>query len=91
LTYTVQSTVGGKLAQLGQRLIDGASRSLAEDFFRRFEEALAQRYPAATGDATTTPSEPTAQAPASAPLLPAWGWGLTTVVVAAAVYLATRG
>ena len=91
LTYTVQSTVGGKLAQLGQRLIDGASRSLAEDFFRRFEEALAQRYPAATGDATTTPSAPTAQAPAPAPLLPAWGWGLITVVVAAAVYLATRG
>ena len=36
---------------LGQRLIDGASRSLAEDFFRRFEEALAKRYPAAPSDA----------------------------------------
>ena len=84
----MQSTVGGKLAQLGQRLIDGASRSLAEDFFRRFEEALAKRYPATTGDATTAP---TPQAPAPAPLLPAWGWGLITVVVAAAVYLATRG
>lgn len=91
LSYTVQSTVGGKLAQLGQRLIDGASRSLAEDFFRRFDEALALRYPAATSDATTAPSEPPAQAPASTPLLPAWGWGLITVVVAAAVYLATRG
>lgn len=89
LSYTVQSTVGGKLAQLGQRLIDGASRSLAEDFFRRFEEALAQRYPAATGDATPAASAP--DAPGPAPLLPAWGWGLITVVVAAAVYLATRG
>jgi hypothetical protein len=88
LTYTVQSTVGGKLAQLGQRLIDGASRSLAEDFFRRFEEALAKRYPAAPSDAATAPA---VQAPSAAPLLPAWGWGLITVVVAAAVYLATRG
>ncbi len=88
LTYTVQSTVGGKLAQLGQRLIDGASRSLAEDFFRRFEEALAKRYPAAPSDTATAPA---VQAPAPAPLLPAWGWGLITVVVAAAVYLATRG
>jgi len=88
LTYTVQSTVGGKLAQLGQRLIDGASRSLAEDFFRRFEEALAKRYPAAPSDAATAPA---VQAPSAAPLLPTWGWGLITVVVAAAVYLATRG
>ena len=88
LTYTVQSTVGGKLAQLGQRLIDGASRSLAEDFFRRFEEALAKRYPAAPSDAAAAPA---VQAPSAAPLLPAWGWGLITVVVAAAVYLATRG
>ncbi len=35
LSYTVHSTVGGKIAQLGQRLIDGAAKSLAEDFFRR--------------------------------------------------------
>lgn len=88
LTYTVQSTVGGKLAQLGQRLIDGASRSLAEDFFRRFEEALAKRYPTAPSDAATAPA---VQAPSAATLLPAWGWGLITVVVAALVYLATRG
>ncbi len=40
LHYTVQSRIGGKLAQLGQRLIDGAAKSLAEDFFRRFEEAI---------------------------------------------------
>lgn len=87
LSYTVQSTVGGKLAQLGQRLIDGASRSLAEDFFRRFEDALAKRYPATRDDATA----PASSTPSGTPLLPAWGWGLIAVVVAAAVYLATRG
>ena len=37
LNYTVHSKVGGKIAQLGQRLIDGAAKSLAEDFFKRFE------------------------------------------------------
>jgi hypothetical protein len=40
LSYTVHSKVGGKIAQLGQRLIDGAAKSLAEDFFKRFEEEL---------------------------------------------------
>jgi len=48
LSYTVHASVGGKIAQLGQRLIDGAAKSLAEDFFRRFEEELQRRYPAAT-------------------------------------------
>ncbi len=87
LSYAVQSTVGGKLAQLGQRLIDGASRSLAEDFFRRFEEALAQRYPASEGDAET---EPPAQAPTGSSGLPTWAWGLIALAVAAALYLTTR-
>ena len=40
LTYTVQSQVGGKIAQLGQRLIEGAAKSLADDFFKRFDHAL---------------------------------------------------
>jgi hypothetical protein len=33
--------VGGKLAQIGQRLIDGAARQIADDFFKRFATALA--------------------------------------------------
>jgi len=40
LSYTVNSQVGGKIAQLGQRLIEGAAKSLADDFFKRFESAL---------------------------------------------------
>ncbi len=47
LAYTVQASVGGKVAQLGQRLIDGAAKSLAEDFFRRFDEEMQRRYGAA--------------------------------------------
>jgi uncharacterized protein len=85
LSYTVHSTVGGKIAQLGQRLIDGAAKSLAEDFFRRFEEELQRRYPAAAGEVVALP------APAASGGLPAWVWGTIAVLVAAAVYLATRG
>jgi len=48
LLYSVHSTVGGKLAQLGQRLIDGAAKSLAEDFFKRFEASLQAQYPPST-------------------------------------------
>lgn len=47
LSYTVHSKVGGKIAQLGQRLIDGAAKSLAEDFFKRLDEELQKRNQAA--------------------------------------------
>jgi len=44
LDYTVQAQVGGKIAQLGQRLIDGAAKSTADDFFKRFEAEMQSRY-----------------------------------------------
>jgi uncharacterized protein len=47
LDYTVHATVGGKVAQLGQRLIDGTAKSLAEDFFKRFDEAMQKAHPEA--------------------------------------------
>ena len=42
LTYTAKASVGGKLAQIGQRLIDGAAKQIADDFFSRFTEKLAR-------------------------------------------------
>lgn len=41
LTYTAQATIGGKLAQIGQRLIDGAAKQIADDFFARFASVVA--------------------------------------------------
>ena len=38
LSYSVKAMIGGKLAQLGARLIDGVARKLADDFFRCFNE-----------------------------------------------------
>ena len=60
LDYTVQAQVGGKIAQLGQRLIDGAAKSTADDFFKRFEAEMQARY-------GPPPAPESAQAPAPEP------------------------
>ena len=60
LDYTVQAQVGGKIAQLGQRLIDGAAKSTADDFFKRFEAEMQSRY----GPPPAPPVEASADAPA---------------------------
>ncbi len=36
LRYGAQGQVGGKLAQIGSRLIDGTARKMADEFFTRF-------------------------------------------------------
>jgi carbon monoxide dehydrogenase subunit G len=36
LIDTVEAQIGGKLAQLGQRLVNGAAKKLADDFFQKF-------------------------------------------------------
>lgn len=40
LKYEVEARVGGKLAQLGSRLIDGFARNMADQFFVRLKEGL---------------------------------------------------
>jgi carbon monoxide dehydrogenase subunit G len=40
LTYDVEAQIGGKLAQLGQRLINGAAKKTADDFFQKFAAAV---------------------------------------------------
>jgi hypothetical protein len=36
LAYSVEAQIGGKLAQLGQRLVNGAAKKVADDFFQKF-------------------------------------------------------
>jgi hypothetical protein len=43
LSYAVKAQVGGKIAQLGSRLVDGAAQKLADDFFGRFCDAVAAK------------------------------------------------
>jgi len=40
LSYEVEAKVGGKLAQLGSRIIDGFARKMADQFFTRFQEVV---------------------------------------------------
>lgn len=40
LTYEVEAQIGGKLAQLGSRLITGFARKMADQFFERFKTAV---------------------------------------------------
>lgn len=53
LTYDVEAAVGGKLAQLGSRIIDGVAKKMADEFFTRFQESV--EGPAVDG--TTAPQE----------------------------------
>jgi carbon monoxide dehydrogenase subunit G len=41
LAYNVESQIGGKLAQLGQRLVQGTAKKFADDFFAKFAAAVA--------------------------------------------------
>jgi hypothetical protein len=47
LVYQVKANVGGKLAQIGSRLIDAAAGKLASDFFNAFNAKMASLHPAA--------------------------------------------
>ena len=47
LTYTAKADVGGKLAQLGSRLIDGTAKKMADEFFNNFSQQVAGPEPAA--------------------------------------------
>ena len=40
LAYTVEAHVGGKLAQLGSRIIDGFAKKMADEFFTRFQNTV---------------------------------------------------
>jgi carbon monoxide dehydrogenase subunit G len=51
LRYEVKANVGGKLAQVGSRLIDGAARKMADDFFAAFGEEVSGSAPESTAAA----------------------------------------
>ena len=57
IDYQVKAQVGGKLAQIGSRLIDGAAAKVADDFFARFAERLGGAPRAAAGGAVPSPTD----------------------------------
>ncbi len=46
LSYSAQAQVGGKIAQIGSRLVDMAAQKMAKEFFSAFNAELSKRYPA---------------------------------------------
>jgi carbon monoxide dehydrogenase subunit G len=80
LTYDAKAIVGGRLAQLGQRLIDGAAKSLADEFFARFTALMKPAAPPV--EPVAAPLVP-ATAPASKEGLPPQIWlvGLIAIVL----------
>src|SRR5512143_2459216 len=49
MRYKAEAQVGGKMAQLGARLIDSTTKKLADEFFSRFAEVFGPAAPAAAG------------------------------------------
>jgi len=82
LSYQARAQVGGKMAQVGSRLIDAAAAKIAEDFFAAFEAKVAP--PSAEGAVAE-----------AAPAAPAGGskmvwWIVGAVVLLAAIWLLKR-
>jgi carbon monoxide dehydrogenase subunit G len=104
LSYKVQAQVGGKLAQIGSRLIDATARKMADEFFTRFAGAVsAAAAPspapaaAAVGASAEAPSTMVATpsdrpAPPESKRVPPFVWAaILTGLVALLLYLYARG
>ncbi|MGE0651521.1 MAG: carbon monoxide dehydrogenase subunit G [Alphaproteobacteria bacterium] len=70
IAYQVHATVGGKLAQVGQRLIDSTAKKLADQFFEKFSRHVESGEEPAAGTASSaTPAAAPAAKPAAAPVV----------------------
>jgi uncharacterized protein len=92
LNYKVDASVGGKLAQIGSRLIEGTSRQLADQFFSNFANLVAAQPAAAAAPGEAPPT--TAPAPTAPPqrgLKPVvWVSGLIVIVIILLLIFALR-
>jgi len=88
LKYNARATVGGKMAQIGSRLIDAAAAKITEDFFKAFEAHL-QAASAPAGAAATASATSPAVREGDGGLAKLW-WLIGALVVLAIVYFAIR-
>lgn len=87
LNYNAQAQVGGKIAQLGQRLIDGAAAKVAEDFFKRFDEESTKRY-GVTEAAAAIDSKAVVVAESKG--IPVWIWAVGALILLAIIIYMLR-
>ncbi|MEO8040524.1 MAG: carbon monoxide dehydrogenase subunit G [Betaproteobacteria bacterium] len=83
LTYSATATVGGKLAQIGSRLIDGVARKMAEDFFAKFRSVVTP--PEAALPATEPSAVPPPAPERPERKIPVWMWIVIVLAVALVV------
>ena len=88
LVYSAKATVGGKLAQVGSRLIDGVAAKMASDFFVRFNEKIA---PAAAPAPGAAPGKAVAAPAPTGGSNRTWIIVGVIVVILIGVYFALRG
>jgi len=94
LSYTVQAQVGGKLAQIGSRLIDATARKMAEEFFARFAAAVSAPAPApvgAPGAEVAAPAPPESTRAAERRLPPLVWAAILAAIIVVLLYYYTRG
>ena len=84
LAYSARATVGGKMAQIGSRLIDATAGKITDDFFKAFEAQLQARAPAGAAPVPAAASAASVRLREPAGTL---GWVLAAIVVAATLYL----
>ena len=91
LRYVAEVQVGGKLAQIGQRLVDSAAKKTADDFFADFAAAVTAEAPAPEAPAAPVPEPtlPVGQQRGVRSL--AWTIGLLIALVALWVFYSTQG
>lgn len=90
LRYTVAASVGGKLAQLGGRLIDSTAKKYADEFFSKFKELTesGDAAPAADAVPAVVSADPK---PAGKGLSPAiWTIALIAAIAAVVAYFGLR-
>ena len=78
LRYTATAQVGGKLAQIGSRLIDSTAKKMANDFFGTFAEEVGSAAPV---EAEAAPAAAAEAAPAGGISPALWIGGIIAVVV----------
>ncbi|MEP0340048.1 MAG: carbon monoxide dehydrogenase subunit G [Alphaproteobacteria bacterium] len=93
LNYEVKADVGGKLAQLGGRLIEGTSKKLAGEFFSTFEQLVVESTGAAPADDAAAQPAPAVDEPIAAPSASGsgrrvWIWIAVAAAAAAAAAFA---
>jgi carbon monoxide dehydrogenase subunit G len=87
LAYNADAQVGGKIAQVGARLIEGTARKLADEFFSKFATTVGGPPPAAASSSSESPAAATGATAPPAPAAAQRGYTHWLIIGGAAVVL----